>query len=226
MLPEKSGVYMIRNKVNGMMYIGASKDICRRVKHHMQYKRHLIGKAINEFGEDNFTVTVLEYVSVDKLKLKEQYYLEKFKPFQSYDRGYNTTIRSSHKTDIIQYDLDGNRIQIWNSMCDIENTIQINHSKISECIYGSRKSAGGYQWRLVSDTNPVEPINGPAQPTSISMFSKDGEHIKNFHSYYNAAKILFPNILDDKEISKKAGKISMVCRGLRKSAYGYKWSLV
>jgi len=78
----KSGVYMIKNIVNNKQYIGSSKNINERwVKHKftLNNKKHCnkhLNSAWNKYGEDNFIFSVIEYVELDKLIEREQYYID------------------------------------------------------------------------------------------------------------------------------------------------------
>lgn len=57
---------------------------------------------------------------------------------------------SKHKgKKIIQYDLFGNYIKIWNSAKKAAKNLNINAGNISSCCNSVRKSAGGYYWRHV-----------------------------------------------------------------------------
>ena len=46
---------------------------------------------------------------------------------------------------VIQYDLDGNFIKMWDSIKDAQQTLKISH--ISRCCLGKSKTAGGYVWK-------------------------------------------------------------------------------
>lgn len=48
---------------------------------------------------------------------------------------------------IEQYSLDGEYIDIFDSITDASNTFGISHSSISACCSGKNKTAGGYRWR-------------------------------------------------------------------------------
>jgi len=78
----ESGVYMIRNCVNDKLYVGSSKNINERwIKHkftlnnNKHYNKHL-NSAWNKYGENNFKLSVIEYVELDKLIEQEQYYID------------------------------------------------------------------------------------------------------------------------------------------------------
>ena len=75
------GIYQIRNKVNGKIYIGSSKNIEHRWRGHQKGKTNShLAASQNKYGLDNFEYTVLEECSKDTLLQREQYYLDKFHP--------------------------------------------------------------------------------------------------------------------------------------------------
>lgn len=52
------------------------------------------------------------------------------------------------KKPILQYDLNNNFIQEWNSAMDASKELKINSSHISSCCRGQRKTSGGFKWKL------------------------------------------------------------------------------
>lgn len=52
---------------------------------------------------------------------------------------------------IIQYDLSGKFINLWNSISEAANSLQINGSSISNCAKLKQKTSFGYIWRYVID---------------------------------------------------------------------------
>lgn len=48
---------------------------------------------------------------------------------------------------IIQYDLQGNFIAEYPSVCEAARKLTIHKGNISECCIGQRKTAGGYKWK-------------------------------------------------------------------------------
>jgi group I intron endonuclease len=94
-IKSKPGVYMIKNTVNGKVYIGSSLNILRRAKHHKRYldsKSHAnryLQRSYDKHGSDCFIITALEYCKDSELLRLESSYLSKF---QSSDRKYGYNI--------------------------------------------------------------------------------------------------------------------------------------
>jgi len=90
----KSGVYIIKNCINEKLYVGSSKNINERwVKHKftLNNKKHCnkhLNSAWNKYGENNFKFSVIEYVELDKLIEREQYYIDYYNACDK-NIGYN-----------------------------------------------------------------------------------------------------------------------------------------
>ncbi len=101
---EKSGIYLIRNVINGKVYIGKAKCIYRRIKAHitdLNTKRinaendHFI-RAWYKYGKENFAYTVLEYLLLDdKLISKQELYYQLLYKSTDPNLGYNIRLDSS-----------------------------------------------------------------------------------------------------------------------------------
>ena len=90
----KRGVYKITNVKNGKFYIGSSKDIEFRWNEH---KKHLNGgyhinnklqNAWNFYGKESFEFSIIEITNENDLLVREQFYLDMFKPHMT-EIGYN-----------------------------------------------------------------------------------------------------------------------------------------
>lgn len=88
------GIYMIRNRINGKMYIGQSIDIHDRWDEHIYSLRggyHInnhLQRAWNKYHENNFDFSIIEECSEDELDDKEIFWIAKY---DSYYNGYNQT---------------------------------------------------------------------------------------------------------------------------------------
>lgn len=99
-----SGIFMIKNSVNGKILLGSSFNLEGRLNRHrfqlttgMHPNRNLQTEW-NEYGAEKFLFEILEVVKVtddpnfnleDELTLLEQIWTEKLDPFG--DKGYNLT---------------------------------------------------------------------------------------------------------------------------------------
>ena len=98
-IPKKSGIYQIRNLVNGKIYVGSSINLRKRLKDHfrdLRNNRHVnqhLQKAYNKYGLDKFVFEVLEYVEKDMLLEREQYYID---TLNVVNEGYNIRPIAAH----------------------------------------------------------------------------------------------------------------------------------
>ena len=96
-----TGIYLIKNKVNGKCYVGqTSRTFETRFNEHfrdLKNNKHLnsngkpdkLQRAWNKYGEDNFTFDILEIVEdINLLNEKEKYWVDYY---DSYYNGYNQT---------------------------------------------------------------------------------------------------------------------------------------
>lgn len=85
---DKCGIYLIRNKINGKVYIGQSINIERRIGDHFSRRSGTdLHKDIQQYGKDNFEIEVLEECKVEDLNKRERFYIEKYESFG--EKGYN-----------------------------------------------------------------------------------------------------------------------------------------
>ena len=81
-----SAVYKITNTVTGDFYIGSSKNIKHRWAHHKwpstwkKYPNKQLYQDMKRYGTDKFAFEILAEVEADKLKEKEQEFIETLKP--------------------------------------------------------------------------------------------------------------------------------------------------
>jgi len=90
----KSGIYKIQNTTNNKVYIGQSINIEHRIYEHtyhlkkgLHYNDYL-QRSWNKYGEDNFTIEVVEYCDIKELNCREIYWIKTYKATNR-DFGYN-----------------------------------------------------------------------------------------------------------------------------------------
>lgn len=88
------GIYCIKNLVNGKIYVGQSINVDGRWRQHLSHLRknthnneHL-QDAWNKYGKENFDFQIIEICDVDKLDIRERYWIEYYNSM-SREFGYN-----------------------------------------------------------------------------------------------------------------------------------------
>ena len=83
-LKGKCGVYQIRNKVDGKVYIGSSKYLRDRIRVHfkslkeIKHKNRHLQQAFNKYGEENFIFEIIEFCKEANQYEIEQYWIDYF----------------------------------------------------------------------------------------------------------------------------------------------------
>lgn len=83
---EKSGIYMLTNKLTDDIYVGQSIDLSKRLKKYFTLSyisdrdELIIHRALKKYGYSNFSVTILEYCDISDLNAREQYYFDTLNP--------------------------------------------------------------------------------------------------------------------------------------------------
>lgn len=80
---KKSGIYQIKCKKNGKVYIGQTIDLNRRLNDHLRSLRlgihhnHYLQRAFNKHGESNFEFLVLQECPIEELDKAEKEWISK-----------------------------------------------------------------------------------------------------------------------------------------------------
>jgi group I intron endonuclease len=91
-----SGVYEIRNTVNGKRYVGSSSKIEIRIREHKSrltkgnHKNRHLQNAWNLYGAGCFVFSIIEYCEVEIITEREQFYIDTWNP------EYNIAINAQH----------------------------------------------------------------------------------------------------------------------------------
>lgn len=88
------GIYIIKNSINNLVYIGQSINIeARKQQHFYLLKRNIhyiqeLQNLYNKYGKEIFSFSILEKCTKNKLDDKEKKYIALY---DSYEHGYNRT---------------------------------------------------------------------------------------------------------------------------------------
>lgn len=164
-------IYKITNKTNGKSYIGqTTRKINCRVREHKS-KETLIGRAMKEHGEDNFTFEIIEKCnSHNELDEREAYWIKKLNTL--HPKGYNQAIVDSkygkfngffgknHKPETIkrnQLNQPSRRMvrcvdtgEVFSSLRECERKMGVSRTKITNSCKGKVKNPKGLRFEYVS----------------------------------------------------------------------------
>lgn len=145
-------IYCYENKINQHKYVGQTNNFQRRVREHRSCAfnekassyNDLIHKKIREYGEENFTITILEKIYIEDIKEvneRESYWIEKLNSYCGNGLGYNmdlgggrkakSSILSSQQLEELKQD-----IKKGNPFYDIEQKYNVSASFISSINHG------------------------------------------------------------------------------------------
>lgn len=110
-----SGIYLIRNKINGKVYVGKTKNFKQRwYQYEYDYKKQRVEhinqyllSSMNKYGFYNFEFSVLEYCSLDKCSERELYWMTYYNSFDP-EFGYNLRVDTS--TGMVVHELTSIKI--------------------------------------------------------------------------------------------------------------------
>lgn len=102
----KSGIYQIKNLVNGNIYVGSAVDFKDRWRKHRQdldknkHDNEHLQRAYNKYKDENFEFTILEYVEDKTILIKrEQHYINTLNPEYNICRIAGSTLGKKHSED-------------------------------------------------------------------------------------------------------------------------------
>ena len=200
-------IYKITNDINNKSYIGKTNlTIEKRWKQHVSDSKKAniqnrpLYKAIKKYGIEHFHIEEIEQCSSEDSSNREIYWIEYYGTFKN---GYNATIGGDGKP-YCDYDLV---YALYNEGLSMKQISEKLGYDFSTCRY-ILESFG-----LTKEERLKHGIATTQKP--IVQLDKDTEEVLN----------IFPSLRAACEYLGKdsSGHIPDVCRGKRKTAYGYKW---
>lgn len=124
---------------------------------------------------------------------------------------------NSRKKSVIQYDIYGEPVRIWDCASNAEAFLGISKGNISKCCNKIQVIAGGYLWKFVEDTTPIiefqEKYALSNKCCSVNLIDDNGNIIRTYESG-KAAEL---------DLDLPRGKVSEVCNRKRKHTKNYKF---
>lgn len=125
----------------------------------------------------------------------------------------------STKIAVLQYDLQGEFIQEWESGSAAEKVLNLSAGSVSRCCSGQRTNSGDFLWKKSNDDTPVEELMlayaRSQKCCKVDLIDDAGLIIKTYESGKEA----------EQELGLARGKVSEVCNNKygRKTVGGYKF---
>ena len=206
-------IYQIVNDINDKIYVGKTeRGIEERFREHCKdytrrdFEKRPLYRAMKKYGVEHFHIELLE--ETDNPEEREVYWIEQKRSFKD---GYNATLGGDGK-HYIDYDLV---IAMYLELQN-QNEVARRMGISSDTVHTILKS---------NDVDILKNSEVSARVTGkiINQYSLDGEYIQSFPSAKAAAESLGKISSTSNGASSH---ISDVCRGKRKTAYGYKWKFL
>ena len=201
-------IYKITNNINGKIYIGKTNfTIEKRWREHCQdYQKSSLNKrplysAMKKYGIENFSIEEVEYLDTPlEAEEREKYWIEYYGSFKY---GYNATRGGDGKT-YADYDLI---YSLWNegkNNKEIQEITKYDYLTISIALSSYNISSEEKQRRgRINIQKPVAKLDKNTLQI-IKVYSSIEEAYRDLQK-------------------QTSGHIAEVCKGKRKSAYGYGW---
>lgn len=222
-------IYMHKNKINGKVYIGQTKQtLNHRWNNGKGYDRcPYFYNAIKKYGWENFEhMLIIDGLTKEQADELEKEFIQKYKSYDM-EYGYNISLGGSGLTgatkyiDIYKYDLDGTFLKHYNDISEIiiENP-NYNSSCIRYCYDEKIQSAYGYQWKSyykekIEKLESFEERVSNQKSIKVYQYTLDGYFVNEYKSFREAGN---QNNLEETSISK-------CCRGLLKTYGNYQWRM-
>ena len=206
-------IYQIVNDINGKIYVGKTeRSIEERFREHCKdytrrdFEKRPLYRAMKKYGIEHFHIELLE--ETDNPEEREVYWIEQKRSFKD---GYNATLGGDGK-HYIDYDLVIAMYLELQNQNEVARRMGINPDTV----------------HVILKNNNVEilkksEVSAMVTGKIINQYSLDGEYIQSFPSAKAAAESLGKISSTSNGASSH---ISDVCRGKRKTAYGYKWKFL
>lgn len=202
----KCCVYYIKNKITNKLYIGSTKrTLDKRIYEHFSTNNKKLELYIDFdiYGINNFEIGIIECnIPHDKLLEKEMFYIKKYntKIF-----GYNTI------------DRDG-----------FVGQLKDEYSKRFKQNNPNKMYDKNTREKLSQTLKNMDYNKGKNNPSARKVRTIKGDDVIVFDTIKQGVEHILMNndCLKNNNVRSMIGAIVQVCKGKRKTAYGYKWEYI
>lgn len=205
-----SYIYKITNNINGKIYIGkTNRSIEERFKEHCKdylrrdFEQRPLYSAMKKYGIENFSIELVEETNIPEER--EKYWIEYYGSFKN---GYNATLGGDGKS-YIDYDL------VVATYLELQNQLKVA-KKLNISVDTVATALKVKNINSLTKTEVVRLVMGKI----INQYDLKGNYIQSFPSARAAAAALGKTTTTSNGASSH---ITDVCKGKRKTAYGYIW---
>ena len=218
-------IYKIVNKANNKVYIGQTADtVENRFKYHIaeslrgRSKNRPLYKAFHKYGIENFYIEAIEELSPDTtlLQQREVYWIAYYKSFcgDSDSWGYNAT-RGGDSRLLFDYDFIAQDLLKTKSL----SQTSVNCGCTTDTV---GKIANMYSILYLTS----QELNRKKYSKSINQYDISGNLLQTFKNKEAAEHWIRDNGISNSKGGAIHTHIMEVCKGRRKTAYGFKWQYV
>lgn len=201
-------IYKITNKINGKIYIGKTiLTIEQRWEQHQKdskrrtFEKRPLYSAIKKYGIENFLIEELEECPIEILSEREKYWIEYYGSFKT---GYNATMGGDGK-QYVDYDLVVANYRKLKNQTKVAKLMKISTDTVFNVLKIKKE-------RILTQ----QEIQTNERGCIIYQYDKENNFLKSFPSARAASREVSNN-------ADGASHILDVCKGKRKTAYGYIW---
>ena len=207
-------IYQITNDINGKIYVGKTEfSLEKRFKEHCKdafkerNEQRPLYAAMRKYGIEHFHIKLLE--ETDTPEEREIFWIEQLGTFK---KGYNAT-QGGDGRKYIDYDLVVANYQKLQNQVAVAGLMNISVDSVKDIL----------KCRQI----PIKTSNEILREQTgkmVYMLDKDSNQLlQTFTTSRDAARWLIENGYTNCKLTTARQHISEVCRGLRKTASGFKW---
>ncbi len=237
-LPIEAGIYKLINLINGKIYIGKSKNLNKRISQHNHLSsKQVIDKAIKKYTLDNFIVEILyiqeTFNNEELLKIEAEF----IKEWNATDKiwGYNICeygtdlggikLSEERKKEISEYNKKfrtGKNHPMFG-----KRHSETTKKKMSKVKMGKFSGDKSPRFGVKASNKTKEKIRAARQKQNmtfcyqgVKQIDKTTKKLIKIWDSMTEAAIFF------KGTREASANISVVCRKLRKTAFGFCWEYI